>query len=84
MCRLTQPCCLALTCLTPRQVGDATLVGLVEEAIAGPACAKGFVLDGFPRTQAQVCGGVASGQEGHTQGWMEAHSVAAGPWREGE
>ncbi len=35
-------------------VPDALLVGLIEERIARPDCAKGFILDGFPRTEAQA------------------------------
>ena len=35
-------------------VPDETIVGLVEERIAGGDCANGFLLDGFPRTIAQA------------------------------
>jgi len=35
-------------------VPDAIVMGMVEERIARPDCAKGFVLDGFPRTIAQA------------------------------
>jgi adenylate kinase len=35
-------------------VPDALMVGLIEERIARPDCAKGFILDGFPRTEAQA------------------------------
>lgn len=35
-------------------VGDDVVAGIVAEAIQGPACAKGFILDGFPRTVNQA------------------------------
>ena len=33
---------------------DAVVIGLVREKLADPSCAKGFVLDGFPRTVPQA------------------------------
>lgn len=35
-------------------VGDDVVAGIVAEAIQGPDCAKGFILDGFPRTVNQA------------------------------
>ena len=35
-------------------VGDDIVAGIVAEAIKSPDCAKGFILDGFPRTVPQV------------------------------
>ncbi|MDP1963553.1 MAG: adenylate kinase [Reyranella sp.] len=35
-------------------VPDALMVGLIENRIAQPDAAKGFILDGFPRTEAQA------------------------------
>ncbi|EFJ18155.1 hypothetical protein SELMODRAFT_113038 [Selaginella moellendorffii] len=35
-------------------VSDDLVVGIIDEAIKKPACGKGFVLDGFPRTVVQA------------------------------
>jgi len=37
-------------------VPDSIVLGMVEERIARPDCARGFVLDGFPRTEPQAEG----------------------------
>ncbi len=37
-----------------RLVSDDIMIGLVKERIAEPDCAKGFLLDGFPRTIPQA------------------------------
>jgi adenylate kinase len=37
-------------------VPDDVILGLVEEALATPAAAKGFLFDGFPRTMTQADG----------------------------
>lgn len=39
-----------------RLVPDATMLGLIEERLGAEDAAKGFVLDGFPRTTAQAEG----------------------------
>jgi len=35
-------------------VPDQVVIGLVEEKVTSPECAKGFILDGFPRTVPQA------------------------------
>ena len=35
-------------------VGDDIVVGIIKDRIAEPDCAKGFILDGFPRTLQQT------------------------------
>lgn len=35
-------------------VPDDVVVGIVEERLAKPDCASGFILDGFPRTEVQA------------------------------
>jgi adenylate kinase len=35
-------------------VTDAIVIGIIEDRIAEPDCAKGFILDGFPRTLQQA------------------------------
>jgi len=35
-------------------VSDAIVIGIIEDRIAEPDCAKGFILDGFPRTLQQA------------------------------
>ncbi len=37
-----------------RLVPDDVIIGILAEALAGPACAKGFILDGVPRTIPQA------------------------------
>lgn len=36
-------------------VSDEIVIGLIAEASQSSECAKGFILDGFPRTGAYVC-----------------------------
>jgi len=35
-------------------VPDEVVIGLVREKLTGPECARGYILDGFPRTVAQA------------------------------
>lgn len=35
-------------------VPDGVIIGLVRERLAAPDCARGYILDGFPRTVAQA------------------------------
>jgi adenylate kinase len=35
-------------------VPDAVVIGIVQEKVLEPICAKGFILDGFPRTVVQA------------------------------
>ena len=42
-------------------VSDETMIALVKERIQAPDCARGFLLDGFPRTIAQAEGMKAVG-----------------------
>lgn len=35
-------------------VSDDLVVGIIDEAIKKPSCQKGFILDGFPRTEVQA------------------------------
>ena len=35
-------------------VPDSLMVGLIQDRIAQPDAARGFILDGFPRTEAQA------------------------------
>jgi adenylate kinase len=37
-----------------RLVPDEVVIGLIDERLNSPDCAKGFILDGFPRTVAQA------------------------------
>lgn len=45
----------AKACMDAGQlVPDEVVIGIVRDKIAGPDCAKGFILDGFPRTTGQA------------------------------
>ncbi len=45
----------AKACMAQGQlVPDEVVNGIVEETLADPRCAEGFILDGFPRTVAQA------------------------------
>ncbi len=39
---------------TGRLVADEVVIGMIKERLAEPDAAKGFILDGFPRTQPQA------------------------------
>lgn len=47
-------------------VSDEVVNRMVEERLARPDAAKGFILDGYPRTLAQAQ---------HLTGWMEGHGI---------
>ena len=47
-------------------VSDETVNRLVEERLQAPDAAKGFILDGYPRTTAQAK---------HLQGWLDARGI---------
>jgi adenylate kinase len=40
--------------MTGKLVSDDVVVGIISEAVQAPECAKGFILDGFPRTVVQA------------------------------
>ncbi|HLD44648.1 MAG TPA: nucleoside monophosphate kinase, partial [bacterium] len=40
--------------LAGQLVPDAVVIGIVDERLLAPDCHKGYVLDGFPRTEAQA------------------------------
>jgi adenylate kinase len=45
----------AKACMDQGQlVPDSVVIGIVKDKLAEPACAKGFLLDGFPRTVPQA------------------------------
>jgi hypothetical protein len=59
-------------------VTDDIVIGLIQEATQAPECAKGFILDGFPRTVVQVGALVCArsgggGQGGGRGGWEEGN-----------
>jgi adenylate kinase len=35
-------------------VSDELVIGLINDALNGPECERGVLLDGFPRTQVQA------------------------------
>lgn len=35
-------------------VSDDLVIGIIDDALKRPACMKGFILDGFPRTVGQA------------------------------
>lgn len=50
----TLPADLAATMSAGGLLPDEAVVGLIRDRIAEPDCAKGFILDGFPRTKGQA------------------------------
>ena len=50
----TLPPDLASTMSAGGLLPDEAVVGLIRDRIAEPDCAKGFILDGFPRTKGQA------------------------------
>lgn len=51
-CRLLIGCFLMVS--QGELVSDDLVVGIIDEAIKKPSCQKGFILDGFPRTEVQA------------------------------
>ncbi|HKS17002.1 MAG TPA: adenylate kinase [Planctomycetota bacterium] len=46
-------------------VSDATVIDIIDDRLAKPDCARGFILDGFPRTigQAEALDGILRGRK---------------------
>ena len=51
-------------------VPDVVTIGIVREGLSKPECAKGFILDGFPRTEEQAVWrtGIPCNGAAHLQG----------------